>query len=276
MTSPVVATNVALARATVRALRTQVGGFADRVLRAAGLSAENVTAVNGQRALELLRSRPAELPKAVLAAAVVESFAKLAAVCNAVLNVATLAERLDSAPLSFRVIDVMNALTRAVVYVDGALRRVEGLEAAVGLRGLGEVSDWLRFSAVIALFSGAGVVAGAILLVFAEMVDKIDGVGSDAAALARAACDEQARVSGRPCTPAEYAAFFADEREREREDSLSNKAGDAAASIGRAVGEAVGGALFWLLVIGGVGAALYFAAPALAERGAQTARRLRA
>lgn len=276
MTSSIVQANVNITRATVRVLRTMVGGFADRVLRAAGLSAENVTALNGQRALELLRSRPAELPKAVLAAAVVESFAKLAAVCNAVLNVATLAERLDSQSLSFRVLDVMNALTRVVGFIENTLRRIEGLEAAVGLRGLGEVSDWLRFSAVIALFSGAGVVAGALLLVFADMVDKIDGIGSDAAALAQAACAEQARATGRPCTPEEYRAFFADERERERRDSLSNKVGDAAAGVGRAVGEAVGGALFWLLVIGGVGAALYFAAPALAERGAQTARRLRA
>jgi hypothetical protein len=276
MTSPLVATNVALARATVRVLRDQIGGFADRVLRAAGLTAANVTAASGEQALRLLRSRPTELPNVVVAAAVVQAFAKLAAVSNVVLNIATLAEQLDSQPLSFRALDLMNALTRVVTYVDGALRRIEGLEAAVGLRGLGEISDWLRFSAVVALFSGLGVVAGAVLLVFADMVDKIDGLGSEAADAAQAACAAQARASGRPCTPEEYAAFFSDERTREREDSLSNKVGDAAAGVGRAVGEAVGGALFWLLVIGGVGAALYFAAPAIAERGAQSARRLRA
>jgi hypothetical protein len=276
MTSPLVATNVALARATVRVLRDQIGGFADRVLRAAGLTAANVTAANGEQALRLLRSRPTELPKAVVAAAVVQAFAKLAAVSNVVLNIATLSERLDSQPLSFRALDLMNALTRVVAYVDGALRRIEGLEAAVGMRGLGEISDWLRFSAVVALFSGLGVVAGAVLLVFAEMVDKIDGLGSEAAEAAQAACEAQARATGRRCTPEEYAAFFRDERTRERQDSLTNKMGDAAAGVGRAVGEAVGGALFWLLVIGGVGAALYFAAPALAERGAQSARRLRA
>jgi len=275
MTSPLVATNVALARATVRVLRDQIGGFADRVLRAAGLTAANVTAASGEQALRLLRSRPTELPKAVVAAAVVQAFAKLAAVSNAVVNIATLAEQLDSGPLSFRALDLMNALTRVVAYVDGALQRIEGLEAAAGMRGLGEISDWLRFSAVVALFSGLGVVAGAVLLVFAEMVDKIDGLGSDAADAAQAACDAQARATGRPCTPEEYAAFFSDERTREREDSLSNKVGAAAAGIGRAAGEAVGGALFWLLVIGGVGAALYFAAPAIAERGVQTAQRFR-
>lgn len=272
MTSPLVATNVALVRATVRVLRNQIGGFADRVLRAAGLTAASVTAANGEQALRLLRSRPTELPKAVVAAAVVQAFAKLAAVSNVVLNIATLSEQLDSQPLSFRALDLMNALTRVVTYVDAALRRIEGLEAAVGLRGLGEISDWLRFSAVVALFSGIGVVAGAVLLVFADMVDKIDGLGSEAAAAAQAACEAQARATGRQCTPEEYAAFFRDERTREREDSLSGKVGGAFADIIRAVG----GALFWLLVIGGVGAALYFAAPAFAERGAQSARRLRA
>jgi hypothetical protein len=279
MTSPLVATNVALARATVRVLRDQIGGFADRVLRAAGLTAANVTAANGEQALRLLRSRPTELPKAVVAAAVVQAFAKLAAVSNVVLNIATLSERLDSQPLSFRALDLMNALTRVVTYVDGALRRIEGLEAAVGLRGLGEISDWLRFSAVVALFSGLGVVAGAVLLVFAEMVDKIDGLGSEAAEAAQAACEAQARASGRPCTPEQYAAFFRDERTRERQDSLTNKMAETAArvaeSAGKAAGDAVGGALFWLLVIGGVGTALYFAAPAIAERGVQTARRIR-
>ena len=111
------------------------------------------------------------------------------------------------------------------------------------------------------------------------MVDKIDGLGSEAAAAAQAACEAQARASGRPCTPEEYAAFFSDERTRERQDSLTNKMAEAAArvaeSAGKAAGDAVGGALFWLLVIGGVGAALYFAAPAIAERGVQTAQRIR-
>ena len=114
MTSPLVATNVALVRATVRVLRDQIGGFADRILRAAGLTAANVTAANGEQALRLLRSRPTELPKAVVAAAVVQAFAKLAAVSNVVLNIATLSERLDSQPLSFRALDLMNALTRMV------------------------------------------------------------------------------------------------------------------------------------------------------------------
>ena len=279
MTSPLVVMNVALARATVRALRDPIGGFADRVLRAAGLTAANVTAANGEQALRLLRSRPTELPKAVVAAAVVQAFAKLAAVSNSVLNIATLAEQLDSKPLSFRALDLMNALTRVVAFVDGVLRRIEGLEAAVGMRGLGEISDWLRFSAVVSLFSGLGVVAGAVLLVFAEMVDKIDGLGSEAAAAAQAACEAQARALGRPCTPEEYAAFFSDERTRERQDSLTNKMAETAARVaeaaGKAAGDAAGGALFWLLVIGGVGTALYFAAPAIAERGVQTAQRIR-
>lgn len=271
MTSPVVAVNVATVRNFTRTLRGMIGGFADRVLRAAGLSAANITAANGEQALQLLRSRPMELPKAVVAAAIVQAFAKLAAVSNVVLNIATLAERLDSAPLSFRALDLMAALSRVVGYVDSTLRRIEGLEAAAGMRGLGEISDWLRFSAVVALFSGIGVVAGAVLLVFADMVDKIDGLGSEAAAAAQAACEAQARATGRQCTPAEYRKFFEDERTREREDSLSGKVGGAFADIIRAVG----GALFWLLVIGGVGAALYFAAPAIAERGAQTVRRIR-
>lgn len=277
MTSPVVAVNVATVRDFTRSLREMTGGFADRVLRAAGLSAANVTAANGEQALQLLRSRPAELPSAVVAAAIVQAFAKLAAVSNVVLNIATLAERLDSEPLSFRALNLMASLGRVVGYVDSTLRRIEGLEAAAGMRGLGEISDWLRFSAVVALFSGLGVVAGAVLLVFADMVDKIDGLGSEAAEAAQAACEAQARATGRRCTPEEYAAFFSDERTRERQDSLTNKMADAAAraaeAAGKAAGEAVGGALFWLLVIGGVGVGLYFAAPLLSEKAAETTTR---
>jgi hypothetical protein len=279
--SPVVTVNVTLARTNIRIVRTMVGGFADRVLRAAGLSAENVTALNGQRALELLRSRPAELPKAVIAAAIVEAFAKLAAMCNLVLNVATMAERNDSQSLSFKVLDMSNKILGVTGQISTILERFENPTA--GLFGLGaiEASDWLRYAGFLGLLSagasgGAGVVAGFALILFAEIVDKIDGIGSNAAELAQAACDEQARLTGRPCTAAEYQAFYADERERERRDSLSNKVLEAAENIAAKTTGAFTDALFWLVLLGGVGAALYFAGPALAERGVQTARRLRA
>lgn len=271
MTSPVVTVNVALVRGTVRPYRTMIGGFAGRVLTAAGLTAENVTALNGQRALELLRSRPTELPKAVVAAALVESLAKLAAVSNAVLNIATYAEQLDSELLSWRAVELMNALTRVIAFIDNALRRLE--EATSGMRGLGEISDWMRFAAFVAILSGGGFIIGGLILVFAELVDKIDGLDSDAAEAARVACETQARSTGRPCTPEQYAAFFADERTREREDSLTNKVTDAVSSIGRSVGGAFSGALFWLLLIGGVGTTLYFTAPYLGEKAVETTSR---
>ena len=60
MTSPVVMTKVERARANVIGVRQVAADIADRVLRATGINAQDVTAINGQRAMDLVLSRPSE------------------------------------------------------------------------------------------------------------------------------------------------------------------------------------------------------------------------
>jgi len=281
MTSPIVQANVQVARASARIARNAAAGFASRLLRAAGVELSAVTPDVGARAEQTLRERVTSAPKSVVAAGVTFAFSRLVAVCDMVLVVASIAERLDSVSLSNRVVQfAMGPLTIATTSISEKIRSFEGVSS--GLTGLGEVSDWVRAAAVLAFVSGIGFVPSAALLIFAQMVDAIDGVESDAAELVRAACEAQKAATGQACTPDMFATLLAQERAREEANSLSSLAArtvdkivDTAGDIGKSAGEGLGNALFWLALIGGVGVMLYFSAPALADRAASTAQRFR-
>jgi hypothetical protein len=283
MTSPVVQANVEVARINARIARNAAAGFGSRLLRAAGVELSAVTPAVGAQAEQTLRARLASAPKAVVAAGVTFAFSRLVAVCDMVLVVAALAERIDSIPLSSRVRNfALGPLTITTGIISDRIRSFERLPSGPGVAGLGNVSDWIRAAALFASLSGVGVVPGVALLIFAELVDAIDGLESDAAELVRAACEAQKAATGQACTPEMFATLLEQERAREEANSLSSlatrtvdKIVDTAGDIGRSAGEGLGNALFWLVLLGGAGAMLYFSAPALADRAASTAQRFR-
>lgn len=273
MTSPAVMTKVERARANVIGVRQVAADIADRVLRATGISAQDVTAVNGQRAMDLVLSRPSELPNVVVGAALYEAMVLLGSYCNVALNAATEAVRLDSEPLATKAYSLSTTLQSTASFVQEKLVQAENAARALGLRGLE------RYSTISSGLASPGfgwvqavayaVVAGAVIYLIAVIAENIRSTGEEAADSARYMCEQRARATGRPCTREEFDRLYKDEAGRIQRDSLSNRLGEAVLAATKPVTDAA----FWLLLIGGVGVALYFAAPYLSEKAAETTTR---
>lgn len=246
--------------------------YARRLIEVARLTDDRLTPdamLEARRSVRALAPGTA-WPTGTAAQVVVGAFARLTASASVLRRTADVVAELDArgAPGAARLADKTQrtalAMLAHVSAISQIFSRIEG--AASGLRDV-EASDIVRAGGWLlvllgATTAGAAAVPGAVVLGLAEIIDHIDGTGSEAAQLAREACTEMQRTTGRPCTPEEWAAFYQSNRAGEREDSFDRAVKDAFKDIMSAAASAG----FWLLLLGGLGTALYFAWPFITSR----------
>jgi hypothetical protein len=254
-----VAQKVQRARENATAAKRVAKSIAERVLSATGTTHADMTPLDGTQAWALIRERPTELPSRVVGAALYKAMADLDAYCNAVMNAASQAARTNNDAMAQSALNTSANIADATAFIERVLDEVgvssAGLDAS--LRG-GLGAAWF---AVL----GYAVAGAAVIYAVFQIIDKLDGVDTEAHALAREACNEQAAATGRPCNDEDFRRYFAEERERERaQDPFEH------------VGKGIGDALFWLLLIGGVGVGLYYAAPYLTAKAVDTETQYRA
>lgn len=266
-----IAQKVQRARENATAAKRAAEDIALRVLDATGTTRDQMTPLDGDQAWDVIRTRPTELPSRVVGAGLYKAMSKLDEACNVVLNSAAQAEQLRSESLAQSALNMSAQIASALTFVRDSLDEMASVAsyALPGFTGLTGGSYYLVTSNALSadlgalgawtqVLGGAVVLAAAIYIVI-KIIDKVDGVDSEAQLLAREACTEQFNATGRRCTDVDFRRYFTEERQREAElerqrDPLS-KLGDA---------------LFWLLLIGGVGVGLYFAAPLLTAKAVET------